>query len=165
MNASTPFWRLLGTVTLGLVLATPSAADDKEKKEGGKAKEAKPVIVIQLDASKLPPEVLKKLMELSKNTATDKGEKGRKHEEDDKKGEKGRKHEEDDQKGEKTGKHKESDKQGEKSRKHEEKGEKTGKHKESDKGKKEIIQVDLSKLSPELARRLKDELAKKKGAK
>jgi len=142
MNASTPFWRLLGTVTLGLVLATPSAADDKEKKEGGKAKEAKPVIVIQLDASKLPPEVLKKLMELSKNTATDKGEKGRKHEEDDKKGEKGRKHEEDDQKGEKT-----------------------GKHKESDKGKKEIIQVDLSKLSPELARRLKDELAKKKGAK
>ena len=127
---------------MGLVLATPSAADDKEKKEGGKAKEAKPVIVIQLDASKLPPEVLKKLMELSKNTATDKGEKGRKHEEDDKKGEKGRKHEEDDQKGEKT-----------------------GKHKESDKGKKEIIQVDLSKLSPELARRLKDELAKKKGAK
>src|SRR6185312_5929991 len=84
MNASTPFWRLLGTVTLGLVLATPSAADDKEKKEGGKAKEAKPVIVIQLDASKLPPEVLKKLMELSKNTATDKGEKTGKHKESDK---------------------------------------------------------------------------------
>ena len=137
MSASAWFWRLLCTMTVGLGLASPSGADDRDKKDAGKGKDAKNVIVIQLDASKVPPDLLKKLLELSKNTAGDK--KG----DDDKKGEKGRKGDDDDKKGEK-GRKGDDDKTGEKA-------------------KSNIVQVDLNKLPPELAKRLKEELAKSKG--
>jgi hypothetical protein len=156
MSASTWFWRLLGTITAGLCLATPSGADDKDKKETGKGKDAKAVIVIQLDASKVPPDLLKKLIELSRNTAGDKkdddekgekGKKAKKDEDDDEKGKKTKKGEDDDEKGKKT-------KKAKKDEDDDEKGEK---------GRSDIVQVDLNKLPHELAKRLKEELAKSKG--
>jgi hypothetical protein len=175
MNPSTWFWRLLIAMTLGLCLTTPSVADDKDKKDAGKSKDSKAVIVIQIDASKLPPDVLKKLMELSRNTAGDKrgedddkkGEKGRRGDDDDKKGEKGRRGDDDDKKGETGRRGDDDDKKGEKGRRGDDddkKGEKGRRGDDDDKkGKPNIVQVDLNKLSPELAKRLKEELAKSKG--
>jgi len=153
MSASTWFWRLLCTVSAGLFLTPPGGADDKDGTDAGKGKDAKNVIVIQLDASKVPPDLLRKMLELSKNTADDdkKGEKGRPA--DDKKGEKGRPA--DDKKGEK-GRPADDDKKGEKGRPADD-------DKKGEKGKPNIVQVDLNKLPPELAKRLREELAKSKG--
>ena len=105
--------------------------------------EAKKVIVIQLDPSRVPPEMLRKLMELSRTPADDrKGEKGRKGDGDREKAEKARKGDDD----------------------HEKKGEKARKGDgDRENRKPNVVQVDLNKLSPELARRLKEELSRQKG--
>ena len=66
MNASTS-WRLLcaASVSLVLCLSGASTADDKGLKEPGKGKDDRNVIVIQLDLSKAPADLIKHLMQLS----------------------------------------------------------------------------------------------------
>jgi hypothetical protein len=87
MNALSWSWRLVcaASVVLGVCLPGPSRADDKDKKDAGKGKDTKKVIVIQLDPSKVPPDVLKKLLELSKTKA-----KAKKGDDDDEKRGKGK---------------------------------------------------------------------------
>src|SRR4051794_21245139 len=68
---------LLFAVAAGAVSVSTARADDEPKSKGkGKKPDAPPAataepgkpIIIQLDASKLPPEVLKELLKLSKST-------------------------------------------------------------------------------------------------
>lgn len=99
-------------VVLALCATSRSWAGDKDKKSG---KETKTTIVIQLDASKVPPALLKNLLELSRSTDTLK-------------------------------KPIRSDDEGRTPKKGTDK-------------KPNIVQVDLNKLSPDLAKRLRQELA------
>jgi hypothetical protein len=133
MNART-CWRLLcaAGVALGLCLAGLARADEKGQKGPSTGKDDKTVIVIQLDVSKAPPELVKQLMALSKATAlTEATKKTPAKTDDDEKKKKSAQKEEDAKKG----------------------GSKT----------RNVVEVDLNKLSPELAKRLQAELAKIKG--
>jgi hypothetical protein len=110
---------------MGLCLAAPSKAADKDKKDAAEGKDASAVIVIRLDASKVSPDEYKKLMELVGKCCCEKCKMA-----------------------------KMKAKMAEKGADADEKGEK---------GKTNIVEVDLNKLPPELAQRLKEELAKSKG--
>lgn len=77
MIRSTGFWQSIGSlaIAVGLFLGSAVRAEDNKpeggekpapKKDGEKEKETPKVIVIQLDASKVPPDLLKQLMALGK---------------------------------------------------------------------------------------------------
>jgi hypothetical protein len=136
MNASHWLWRLLcaAGVVAGFCLAGPSWADDKGKKDSDKGKEEKQVIVIQLDVSKASPALIKQLMELAKSTGKDDGDKKKDSKKDD-----------DDDDDKKKDSKKDDDK------------------KKDDGKKPNIVQVDLNKLPPGLAKQIMAELAKSKG--
>jgi hypothetical protein len=123
MNARTWSWRLVWVVgaVFGLGLGGLSWAGDNNN--GGKGKDGK-VIIIQIDASKLPPDMLRRLLEISRSTGKEDDRRPAKKEDD----------------------------------------RKPKPKKEAGK-KPNIVQVDLNKLSPDLARRLTAELAKLKAKK
>lgn len=110
MSSAFPLtWRLSCIIGVMCALCLPALSSAQDKKSSGKAKDGQ-TIIIQLDASKLPPEFLKQLLALSKSTGKDDTKKS------------------------------------------------TAK-KDSSK-KPNIVQVDLNKLSPDLAKRLTKELDK-----
>ncbi|HXG10704.1 MAG TPA: hypothetical protein VNK04_13185 [Gemmataceae bacterium] len=113
-----------------LSLAGPCWADDKDRKDDGKGKEERNVIIIQLDLSKAPPGLVKQLLESSRSAGREDGKKKEAREDDGK-------------------------------RKDTRKGD-DEKKKGGDASKANIVQVDLNKLPPDLARRLAAELAKTK---
>jgi len=131
MNASLWFWRLLcaAGVVGGLCLAGPSWA--QSKKASDKGTDEKNVIVIQLDVSKAPPALVKQLLELAKSSGKDDTKSGKKDDADDKK--KSTKKDDDDNK---------------------KKDDKKGDDKKTDTKKPNIVQVDLNKLPPGLAKQV-----------
>ncbi len=148
MNRSTGCWRTLcaAAVAFGLCLAGPGRAQEKGQKDSGKGKD---VIIIQLDLSKAPPGLVKQLMELSRGANKDDDKKTGDKKDDDKKA--------DARKGDdkKKGDDDDDKKKGDDDKK-------TESRKAGDK-KPNIVQVDLNKLPPDLAKRLAAELAKSKG--
>jgi hypothetical protein len=145
MNASTWSWRLVcaAGMVLALCLARPSWADDKVKKGSAGGKDDGRVIILQLDASKASPALIKQLMELSRSGGTDEKKAVKKDDDDDDDKKKGAKKDDDKKKGAK----KDDDDD----------------DKKADGKKSNIVQVDLNKLSPDLAKRLAAELARSKG--
>ncbi len=98
MNALTSYWRPLCAAAIALAFGLTGPSQAQDKKDARKSKDDK-VIIIQLDASKLPPDVLKKLLTLSKSTATADAKKGtakKDDDDDDKKPTKGKAKKDDD---------------------------------------------------------------------
>lgn len=141
-------------VALGLCSAGPAWADEKGKKDSDKGREDRKVIVIQLDLSKAPAGLVKQLVDLARSAGKD----------DDKQPEvtgstgrlsilSGSAGKDDDKK--KSGK--KDDRKKKDSGKGDEDKKRAGDKKPN------LVQVDLNKLPPDLARRLRAELAKGKG--
>src|SRR5215471_14233625 len=72
MNLSRWCWQIACVMglTVGLCLASTSVAQDRAQKDSRKGKGADKPNIIQIDLSKLPPDVAKRLLELSKAQAT-----------------------------------------------------------------------------------------------
>jgi len=142
MTRTTWYWRTLCAVTVSVAFVlTAAAADEKETKGADKAKGGGQTIVIQIDASKISPELLKQLIGLSQIQ---------------KKGD------------DKKPATKEDDKKASGKKNDNEEGQHGNQDQDNKKGsstKPNIVQVDLNKLSPDLAKKLTAELGKGKETK